>query len=77
VRDAPLLPLPVEAVDVKHHPLTGQARNPGNGTGTDVEEEADVVALRQGVHGGEETVRDGVEMLAPDGRKLDQAHPAI
>src|SRR6266850_761146 len=73
----PLLPLPVESIDVEHHTLAGQAWDPRHCTGADVEEEADVVALRQGVHGGEETVRDGVEMLAPEGRELDQTHPAI
>src|SRR5215470_1112117 len=74
---APLLALPVEPIDIENYPLAGQTRDPRHDAAADVEEQGDVVPLEQRVDGREQAVRDGVEMLAPDGRELDLANPAI
>src|SRR5262249_37566674 len=74
---APLLPLPIEPIDVENHSLPDETRDPRHRAAADVEEKGDVITLGQCVDRREKAVRDGVEVLAPNGRQLDQAHPAI
>ena len=73
----PLLPLPVETVDVQDDPLPGEPGDPAHQAIAHVEVERHVVAHEQRVDGRQEAVGDRVEVLLPDRRQLDEPHAAV
>jgi hypothetical protein len=74
---SPLLPLPVEPVHVQDNPLPSEARDPAYGAIADIEIQGDVIAPTERVQRGQQAVRQGVEVLAPDRRQLDEAHALV
>ena len=73
----PLLALALDAVHIERHGHAEQARqNREEGVGA-VAVERDVDAVRQQMEGGDESVREGVEILVADGGQIMQAHAAI
>ena len=74
---SPLAALPVEAINVQHHRLAEQARDPGHGAVAHVAHQHRIGVGEGDVQRRDESIDGGIQMLGRDAGQDDAAHARI